>query len=439
MPSEAAPVGDDGGNINGIGDHGASGSETERGRLRRKRSFEEIDAPVTHSRKKSRDVAHTPDLDGNGDATVVSPKNKRTREAYLEGQSKHDRSEASGEDGVSDSTGVSTKANAIQEERNPKRPKDRNEDGSGGAGGARSSAEPQTSAEKFKASGFSSFATAASPLSAFSKSGSASPFAAAATGTKSPLSSFASPKEASSAGSGFGALSSGKSVFGASTASPAPAAPKSAFGGSFGSSLNTGFGSLGSGKGALSSFATPGASGITGLSGTPSKPFGAGVDDEEDDEDEQEEDTSKSPSHEAEKEHRASDHDKRFHEQEIGTGEEAEDTLWTGRAKLYSFENEAKSWKERGIGTLKLNATKDSPRKARFVLRADGTHRLILNNAVQKQYLYGDAKGGRPTSGQLLFTGPKDNSTELQTQMLKMKPQSAEELFERIEQLKKEM
>lgn len=104
----------------------------------------------------------------------------------------------------------------------------------------------------------------------------------------------------------------------------------------------------------------------------------------------------------------------------VETGEEDEDTLWTGRAKLYSFENQGKSWKERGVGTLKLNATKGSPRKARFVLRADGTHRLILNNAVQKQYMYGDAEGGRPTGGQLLFTGPKENSNELQTQLLKV-------------------
>jgi Ran-binding protein 3 len=369
----------------------------------------------------------------------VSPKNKRTREAYLEGQAKHDRLEALGEGEPSNDVSVSTKTMAIQEERNPKRPRDKNEDGSGGSGGSRSSTEPQTSAEKFKASGFSSFATAASPLSALNKSGSASPFAAAATGTKSPLSSFASPKEASSSGSGFGALSSGKSVFGGSAGSSAPAAPKSAFGGGFGSTFNTGFGSLSSGKGGLSSFATPGASGITGLSGTQSKPFGAGAEDQEGDDEEEEEDTAKSPGDDAEKEHQASDHDKRFHEQEIETGEEDEDSLWTGRAKLYNWETEGKSWKERGIGTLKLNATKGSPRKARFVLRADGTHRLILNNAVQKGYNYGDANGERPTSGHLYFTGPKENSSELQTQLLKMKAQGAEELFELIKQLKAEM
>lgn len=105
------------------------------------------------------------------------------------------------------------------------------------------------------------------------------------------------------------------------------------------------------------------------------------------------------------------------------TGEEGETSTWIGRAKLYKMDREGddKGWKERGIGNIKLNVTLDEPRKARFVLRADGTHRLILNAAITKQTVFGaDSKGAEPKDGRLLFNAPNAEG-ELEMHLLKVR------------------
>lgn len=46
------------------------------------------------------------------------------------------------------------------------------------------------------------------------------------------------------------------------------------------------------------------------------------------------------------------------------------------------------------------------PRKARFILRADGSHRLVLNTPFSKTMSFGgDSTGTKPTGSALLFTG----------------------------------
>jgi hypothetical protein len=104
------------------------------------------------------------------------------------------------------------------------------------------------------------------------------------------------------------------------------------------------------------------------------------------------------------------------------TGEEGETTVWTGRAKLYTMTGEGttKAWKERGVGTFKFNISDEEPKKARFVLRADGTHRLLLNAAVTKQLVFGGDSGGeKPKEGRLLFNSPTANG-ELEMHLLKV-------------------
>jgi hypothetical protein len=82
-------------------------------------------------------------------------------------------------------------------------------------------------------------------------------------------------------------------------------------------------------------------------------------------------------------------------------------------------EGTTKGWKERGVGNFKLNITAEEPKKARFVLRADGTHRLLLNAAVTKQLVFGgDSNGGKPKEGRLLFNSPKGDG-ELDMHLLK--------------------
>jgi len=104
------------------------------------------------------------------------------------------------------------------------------------------------------------------------------------------------------------------------------------------------------------------------------------------------------------------------------TGEEGEETIWAGRAKLYNMSGEGsnRGWKERGVGTFKFNITVDEPKKARFVLRAEGTHRLLLNAAVTKSLVFGgDAQGDKPKDNRLLFNSPNLEG-ELEMHLLKV-------------------
>lgn len=68
----------------------------------------------------------------------------------------------------------------------------------------------------------------------------------------------------------------------------------------------------------------------------------------------------------------------------VSTGEEGENTVFQVRTKLYVLTQDTSSnqyiYKERGIGVLKLNVSKES--RARLVMRTDGAFRLILNVAL---------------------------------------------------------
>lgn len=67
-----------------------------------------------------------------------------------------------------------------------------------------------------------------------------------------------------------------------------------------------------------------------------------------------------------------------FTEQSTITGEEDEEILHSVRSKLYAMVDGA--WVERGAGPFKLNAVSGSETNAaRLVMRADATHRLLLN------------------------------------------------------------
>jgi len=65
------------------------------------------------------------------------------------------------------------------------------------------------------------------------------------------------------------------------------------------------------------------------------------------------------------------------------TGEEEENTVHQVKTKLYVLtkgENNQYNYKERGVGSLKLNISKEG--RARLVMRTDGAYRLILNIAL---------------------------------------------------------
>jgi Ran-binding protein 3 len=109
----------------------------------------------------------------------------------------------------------------------------------------------------------------------------------------------------------------------------------------------------------------------------------------------------------------------------VETGEENEITTYTCRAKLYNFVDK-KEWKERGLGVLRLNVSgldaddAECRPKARLVMRADGSHRVILNTPIQKSLKFGDKNGDRPTNGYLAFMGTLDGKPNLEFLQLKV-------------------
>lgn len=124
----------------------------------------------------------------------------------------------------------------------------------------------------------------------------------------------------------------------------------------------------------------------------------------------------------------------------VNTGEEDEETIFTCTAKLYIF---SKEWKEHGVGDFKINIryeTRSTPRessteedatgsekkndadeqdleagqsessikierKARLIMRARGTHRLILNTPIFKKMNVGTKDGEVPTGKTMFLTG----------------------------------
>ncbi|RHZ88162.1 hypothetical protein Glove_26g128 [Diversispora epigaea] len=67
-------------------------------------------------------------------------------------------------------------------------------------------------------------------------------------------------------------------------------------------------------------------------------------------------------------------------ELEVLTGEENEITQHSVRAKLYCMDGQ--TWKERGVGILRLNYPRNYEKSPRLVMRADGVLRVILNVAL---------------------------------------------------------
>ncbi|KAH9842073.1 Ran-binding domain [Teratosphaeria destructans] len=309
--------------------------------------------------------------------------------------------------------------------------------------------KPQTSASAFAASGFGSLAASSSSgFGAIGKSaGGFGTGGSFATGAKSPLSTaVSSPDHEKSAvgtsGSTFGGALGQKSAF-------ASAAPASSFG-----SAASGFGKLGAGTGgfggslgAASPFASGSGGGLTSFasgkgtplgssSAKPARAFGAPAEDDDENEEGDDEEGSgiRSPLHQEEDKQ-----DERFHEQHIETGEEGEETLFSCRAKLYAFSavEGKKEWRERGLGTLRLNCSeKGDKTQARFLMRADGSHRVALNSPIKKEFKFGAADGGPPQSGYFMFMGTIDGSTGVELLQLKMRQQFADELYQRVTELK---
>lgn len=89
----------------------------------------------------------------------------------------------------------------------------------------------------------------------------------------------------------------------------------------------------------------------------------------------------------------------------VETGEEEEKVYFACKGKLFQFTD--KMWKERGIGTLRVNVREPdeskgvSKKTARIVMRADGVLRVMLNTPVFKGMAVGDIEGNEPKNKQI--------------------------------------
>ncbi|KAL8760657.1 MAG: hypothetical protein Q9184_003172 [Pyrenodesmia sp. 2 TL-2023] len=96
--------------------------------------------------------------------------------------------------------------------------------------------------------------------------------------------------------------------------------------------------------------------------------------------------------------------DSRFHQQqEVETGEAGEVPIFTSsRAQLYYYDSGG--WHEKGKGAFKLNvAESDNEKKARFIMRAHQTYRVLLNQPVFKRMQVGGSKGQEPSGKNFSF------------------------------------
>jgi Ran-binding protein 3 len=294
--------------------------------------------------------------------------------------------------------------------------------------------QPQTSASAFAASGFGSLAGSSnSGFGAVGKSsGGFGSGGAFGSGSKSPLGGQPSEENTKPAGSSFGGALGQKSAF------AAPASSSSGFGsgasgfGKIGQSSGLGSGlggsGFGSGAGGLSSFASGKSTPLSGAVKQQKTSFGAPADDDDDgDNDAADDDTTggKSPLPVEEDEK-----DERFFAQDIETGEEDETTEYSCRAKLYNYStlpDGKKEWRERGLGMLRLNVNagydgdENSKPKARFLMRADGSHRVVLNTPIKKEIKFGTPSGEAPKNGFIYFMGTFEGSSNLEMLQIKVR------------------
>lgn len=65
-----------------------------------------------------------------------------------------------------------------------------------------------------------------------------------------------------------------------------------------------------------------------------------------------------------------------------------------------------KQWKERGTGDFKVNSKKaENKTTARFLMRVDGSHRVVLNSPIKKDLLVEDPQRGPPRGRTAVFLG----------------------------------
>ncbi|CAG8134995.1 unnamed protein product [Penicillium salamii] len=118
----------------------------------------------------------------------------------------------------------------------------------------------------------------------------------------------------------------------------------------------------------------------------------------------------------------------------VETGEENETNKFSSKGKLFYFDEGR--WKERGVGTFKVNTTTDSDGKlsARMIMRADGALRVTLNSAMFHDMNFGGQGKERPTTRDIFLASNEDGKVGHLLLRLANKEQ-ASELYDVIEEV----
>ncbi|PYH90826.1 P-loop containing nucleoside triphosphate hydrolase protein [Aspergillus ellipticus CBS 707.79] len=354
-----------------INEEGDSSRASSRGR---KRSFDEDQPENTeddqgHRRKRSRDSANEeenataevqPQEAEELSRKILSPKKKRSRDQLDKDEPK--AGSAAEQSNRTAAEEASTEKSAVEGQPEKKRHTDNSREEAVRIVAPVTSAFANTSS----VSPFGSIGAAKSTEQSSNPSAVTSSSAFAA----SSLAAFASSEQ-----SPFGSLgASTSSVFKPSTTDAskpaatgfATAAGTSGFAamGSGFSGFSGGFGSSGA-TGGLTSFAAPAGPSVL----TSSKPIAFGAPEADEDKDDEDEEADTGPG-----EFEQDKTDERFFERPIETGEENEKTYFSCKAKLYKFSD--REWKERGLGTFKINVRVndgvEDKKAARMIMRADG-------------------------------------------------------------------
>ena len=77
---------------------------------------------------------------------------------------------------------------------------------------------------------------------------------------------------------------------------------------------------------------------------------------------------------------------------EVQTGEEDEELMFSGRAKLYRYDKEVPAWRERGIGTIKILYNSEKGR-SRILMRREAVHKICANHFITDDMKLTDKKG----------------------------------------------
>ncbi|KAI9934700.1 hypothetical protein ASPWEDRAFT_651664 [Aspergillus wentii DTO 134E9] len=442
-------TGDDSTNTAQQEPEGGNSRSSSRGR---KRSFDEEDEEMEknddengHRRKRSRDSnyedenqaeqSEQPEKQQNADSAerkILSPKKKRSRDQLDKEEPKAGGVAEKSDNKVPTENGASEKS-PTEGEPEKKRHRDDSQErdsapiksaftntsavspfGSIGSSKAKEdeSKKPVTSKSAF----------AASSLAAFSGS-EQSPFGSIGGSTTSVFKSPAATESGKPATTGFAA---------AEGASPFASKGSSGF-----ASLGSGFSAFSSGFGAasakptggLTSFASPGPSSLTSTSKV--KPFGAAEEEDENEEDEGET---------GPKQFEEDKTDERFFAREIQTGEEEEKTYFSCKAKLFQFSD--KEWRERGIGTFKVNVSvkdgKEDKKAVRLIMRADGVLRVMLNTPIFKGMTVGDPSGNEPKSTKQIHLASLENGRSVPILLRTGSEDQAKELYHVVRDLLEE-